>query len=267
MTRWVLAAALCFAGPVLAQSDVDMTIREVGRLLQTDRNDEAVDRLQALAADVTGAEQAKVGNALGYTLYSAGRLDEASKTLEEARDVARAEGDRATLIKTLNNLGLVEFARENLGAARESFEEAAALGSDYAREYLDIIDRQERAPAVGELTNAGVSAFYKGDHDAALESYSAALEIDPNNSRVLNLRGYVLLRQGDIDAAERDLARAVELDPTALIPRLNLLKVRCAAGSEALPPDLAPRNEDEAETYAGDGELARLCGDRLGQLM
>ena len=259
-----LAAAL--AAPGWAQ-DYNSVVKDAGRLIQQGKAAEAVPNLRSFAATAPVEDAARSANAIGFALYSSGDLDGAVRTLEAAIRLARAQSDDETLVKATNNLGVALFTRGDYPRAREVFNDAAGLGSDLAAEYLALLDTQINAQAVGDLTEKGVSAFFAKDLDAAMGFYDQALALDPDNSRVLNLRGYLHLRLKEIAAARTDLERAVALDPEGVIPRINLLKVTCAEDAAApLPPDLAPRTTDERETYNSDGELRRLCGDRLAAL-
>ena len=264
----ILLLVLWQGSDAVAQTAVERTIDEVGTLLESGDNTGAIDKLQSLEPQTRGADKARVTNALGYTLFSAGQEDAAAETLQQARALAEDAGDRETQIKASNNLGLLEFTRGNLSAARESFAKAAALDSGLAKEYLQIIERQERAEKAAALVNAGIEARLKGDFETAVRKYTEALALDPENPRILDFRGYARLRLNDIEGAREDLRRAVELRPNAVLARLNLLKVACAAEDGApLPAELAPRSPGETEIYAGDGELRRLCGRRLADLV
>ncbi len=243
-------------------------VKNAGRLIQEGKAAEAVPSLRSYAAMAPAEDAARNANAIGFALFSAGDLDGAIRTLEAAVRLAREQSDGETLVKATNNLGVALFTRGDYGRAREVFTEAAGLGSQLAIDYLGLLDTQMSAQEVGDLTEKGVAAFFAKDLDGAMGFYDQALALDPDNSRVLNLRGYLHLRRQEIGPARTDLERAVALDAEGVIPRINLLKVACAEDPAAPPPaGLAPRTPDEADTYRGDGELARLCGDRLTALL
>ncbi|QDV00110.1 photosystem I assembly protein Ycf3 [Planctomycetes bacterium Pla86] len=59
----------------------------------------------------------------------------------------------------------------------------------------------------------GIKAFGAGDHAAAVEHYDRALEIDPDNTEVLNAKSMSLMNLERFDEAIAVGQRVVELDP------------------------------------------------------
>lgn len=253
----------------LAQTDIQRTIQGVGDLLQQGESKAAIEQLHSLGESAEGVDRARVSNALGYTLFSAGKEQEALVELEAARALAERENDHETLVKATNNLGLVHFTLGDLSAAREAFNESAAMGSGFARDYLGLIDRQEQSVAARALIDEGVRAVrYEQDFATAEKKYTEALEIDPENAEALDFRGYARFRLGDLDAAAADLERALSLQPERPLTKLNRLKVYCAREPRRpIPSDLGPATDEEASIFSKDGELFRVCGERLDRLL
>ena len=73
--------------------------------------------------------------------------------------------------------------------------------------------------------NAGVAAEKRGDLDAALGSYTRALdsaELTKENQTIAYLnRGLVYGRRGDYDAALRDFNAALRLNPNSVLAYYN----------------------------------------------
>ncbi|HEX5960136.1 MAG TPA: tetratricopeptide repeat protein [Rhodanobacteraceae bacterium] len=60
----------------------------------------------------------------------------------------------------------------------------------------------------------GYCDYYgRGDYDAALKAFAAALALRPNDAEALAAHGYIERRQGRLDAASASLQRAFALDP------------------------------------------------------
>jgi tetratricopeptide (TPR) repeat protein len=121
-------------------------------------------------------------------------------------NVSGAHGIVQALVRSLPNsatiqteLGLLELRRKNLGAARSAFEKALTIEPDFldALNALTRIDLQKSKPA-------------------ARARIDAAVERNPQNTRILVLAAstYAVLR--DFPRAELLLKRAIEADPSNL---------------------------------------------------
>jgi lipoprotein NlpI len=69
----------------------------------------------------------------------------------------------------------------------------------------------ERVRAVA-FYNRGNALAAKGDNDAAIADYDAAIKLDPKNARAFNNRGTVYRDKGDAEHAMSDFAAAVKLN-------------------------------------------------------
>jgi tetratricopeptide (TPR) repeat protein len=76
---------------------------------------------------------------------------------------------------------------------------------------------------------AGILADARRDTNA-LEDYSKAVELAPNNVRFLNMKGLFLLTRSQLTDAAKDFAKAVELDPKYVQAYNNLGLVKLAEG-------------------------------------
>ncbi len=64
-----------------------------------------------------------------------------------------------------------------------------------------------------ELLYEGNALYNKGEHDKAINCYTKAIEISPNNAKGYNLRGGAKYDLGDIKGAIIDYNRVLEIDP------------------------------------------------------
>jgi tetratricopeptide (TPR) repeat protein len=104
------------------------------------------------------------------------------------------------------------------------------------------VQKQELESAKAELTriNAandqirlGVSYFYSKDYSAAIAAYDKAIELDPTNVVVLDLKGYCLLRAGDPQEAIGVLKQAIAVKPTYVWAHYDLALAHWAGGDES----------------------------------
>jgi Flp pilus assembly protein TadD len=68
----------------------------------------------------------------------------------------------------------------------------------------------------------GVIADTRGEHAAAVEHFSTALELRPRTASILSNRGYSYYMAEDFTAAERDFAAAISADASYDQARRNL---------------------------------------------
>ena len=79
-------------------------------------------------------------------------------------------------------------------------------------------------------TNRGVELKQKGDLDAALKDYDAALTLNPNDFFAFNNRANVRRDKGDIPGAISDYTEAVRLEPAYAAAYVNRGLVQERAG-------------------------------------
>ena len=98
-------------------------------------------------------------------------------------------------------------------AALELIAEAEAAFSALARDF----------PALsGALTNLGILHAQARDRDAALQSFSRAVEANPDNAVALNWLGVLYRESGDHARAEQAYRRALAAQPQYAPAQLNL---------------------------------------------
>jgi tetratricopeptide (TPR) repeat protein len=131
-----------------------------------------------------------------------------------------------------------------------------------AREALDASRRASQAIAI--------NLFHRGEHARAIKAYDEALQYDPRNAYVLNLKGYAQFKMNDIDSAENTLEHAVEIDPAYAWSYFDLARVRCAQGdlTNARSAALSALQHSPGirSQMVSDGEFLRLCRPLLRDL-
>lgn len=94
--------------------------------------------------------------------------------------------------------GQDHFRRQNYGLAEESFRKAVEARSDSATAWLGL------AASLDQL----------GRFTVADKAYDQLIELEGNNAKVLNNRGYSFLLRGDYNKARQYLNRAQNIDPS-----------------------------------------------------
>ncbi len=108
-------------------------------------------------------------------------------------------------LRVRSDRALQEIARLNQ-SLQQSGAQAAQL-SDQIR-YLE----NTRRLSASELSQQGMAALISNDNTGALQAYSNALELDPENTANLTNRGIVYARLGDHKKAVEDYSQALKND-------------------------------------------------------
>jgi hypothetical protein len=109
----------------------------------------------------------------------------------------------------------------------------------------------------------GVRLFKMGEYQQAIQYYDKILRVDPNNSRIINYKGYSLYRWGKYEEAEKVLSQGIISDPHDVLMRLNLAKTYCKLGKNAdasrvLFKEL-PLSDKQKQFVCNDGEFTNAC--------
>ena len=190
-------------------------------------------------ACTSGNFAAHVG--LGGFFRVHGRLDEAIVQYREALEITPDD------VETLNNLGNVLAMKGEDQAAIAQFHRALAIQPGFADTYVNLGNvlthgRPDEAIALGRkaleiapnnakiLNNLGKALAIKGADDAAIAQYQKALEIQPDYADVHFNLGNRLLKQGKLDEAAAHFRKAVEINPADADARNNLGRVLLLKG-------------------------------------
>ena len=91
-------------------------------------------------------------------------------------------------------------------------------------------EREERRARASRSFAEGNALWARGEYEAAIASFETALELDPDNTLILNNLGTAWIQAERPDRAVAVLRRAVELDPSYSRAYLNLGTALYAAG-------------------------------------
>ena len=169
-------------------------------------------------------------NLLGYSRLELGEVDAGVKALRQAvaLDPRYAEA-RYNLAFGLWAAGEKQAAAEELELAFElepELRRKAERDPKY-RAVRDYIEKNAVTATAATQDEAafierGVTEAQQGNWDAAVELYDRALEANPTNAEVLDIKGYALYRGKRYREAVVTLKRAVEESPDAALAHLNL---------------------------------------------
>jgi cytochrome c-type biogenesis protein CcmH/NrfG len=114
-----------------------------------------------------------------------------------------------------------------------------------------------------QYVTQGINLYHSGNYRAAVKAYDAALQLDPKNPYILDLKGYSLFKQKDFTNAISALQSSVTLQPDYAWGYFDLARVYCAEkqfdlASQSIKSAVQIRPELK-DYMAKDGEFLRLC--------
>ncbi len=171
--------------------------------------DAAIEEMQAAINLDPGGAQARV--LLVLTQLRNGELERAAAV---AGDLVARMPDSPI---AHNLSGAVDFAKDNLAAARGSFETAIRLDPAFAPAQVNLGRLNER----------------EGEFGAAKGNYEAVLERDPLSVVAMSAIAELELKQGRVAEAEHWLEKAAQSDERSIAPRLFLVRVHLDRGDSA----------------------------------
>lgn len=86
------------------------------------------------------------------------------------------------------------------------------------------------AGAASEQIRLGVIQYHAKNYEGAVASYDKAIELDPMNPIVYDLKGYSQLRNGEVQKAVETLQRSIEIDPSYVWSHYDLALAYWASG-------------------------------------
>jgi tetratricopeptide (TPR) repeat protein len=109
----------------------------------------------------------------------------------------------------------------------------------------------------------GINYYHAGRYHQAIKAYDQALELDPENAYIANLKGYSLFKVKQYEDAIDAMKLSVEIDPTYAWGYFDLARVLCAktdfSSAKQAIREALERQQDLRETMLSDGEFTRLC--------
>jgi protein O-GlcNAc transferase len=153
-------------------------------------------------------ENATSWNRLGVVQWRTGALDAASRSYQQALELANRQKDYRTIATAMGNLGTIHYARRNLDRARELHENSLRI-------WVSLGDKSSMA---ANYCNLGIIYAADGDHRRADAACKMALALNQalNNEKGMardyhNLGSFYLMR-GDLDHAEAMHYRSLALE-------------------------------------------------------
>lgn len=98
------------------------------------------------------------------------------------------------------------------------------------KQSLDSMRTELARSTASELVRIGVTHYNARNYAAAISAYDRAIELDPANAVIYDLRGYSLLRGGNLPRALESLNRSIELDPKYIWSHYDLALAYWATG-------------------------------------
>ncbi len=89
----------------------------------------------------------------------------------------------------------------------------------------DLLEGQKRAPKADTYYLMALSDTRKGNIEGAQKAIRTGLQINPRNTRLINLQGAILARQGRLAEARRMFLNVLQLDPEDKYARASLQAV------------------------------------------
>jgi tetratricopeptide (TPR) repeat protein len=101
------------------------------------------------------------------------------------------------------------------------------------RQIDDVRTQLKRSRAASEYIRIGIDNYHARKYADAVAAYDRAIELDPMNPVIFDLKGYSLLRNGEYQKAVETLKRSIEIDPTYIWGHYNLSLTYWAAGDRS----------------------------------
>jgi tetratricopeptide (TPR) repeat protein len=145
-------------------------------------------------------------------------------------------GDPDNAIRDYEKVATNGFARDDIKDARDRITGLRAVKDELAR-----LEAEARAnPGESSLIiEMGKMQYGNAMFDEAVDTWTAAVEIDPENAELRNYLGKVILERGRPEEAAKHLQKAIELDPTHAMAYYNL----------AVAEDILGKSADAKESY------------------
>jgi Flp pilus assembly protein TadD len=169
----------------------------------------------------------------------------------------------------------IAAARTRIEALDAEERNAQARIAKLQAQTTELTDSLEGARKATPILSSAINAFHRREYSQAVRHYNEALQFNPGDPYIYNLKSYSQFRGGDLDGAVQTLTRGLELDPTYDWGYLDLARYQCATGS----PEAALATVKRALTSRGttiraairffsnnDGEFRRLCASILKDL-
>lgn len=220
---------------------------------------EQIKMYEKAEADLTAAFKVqpfdpKVYADRGYFYLRRGRLKEAlddfvAGSRADPKDPMYLYGGGRVLVAAKDDTNAIKFYNEAMQIAPREVKLIVARAEAYLRlhQYQEAATDYDQAIAFGlkereqryfGFTGRGYASLMLSDFGSAARYFSRALEVSPDSSNVLLLRGYAYERQGARDLALRDYERASKgvSDTTQVANGMERLRAAVPAAGGGVPP-------------------------------
>jgi tetratricopeptide (TPR) repeat protein len=154
-------------------------------------------------------------------------------------------GDPDSAIKDFEKVAMYGFARDDIRDARDRITRIRMLKDELARVESEVRSKPDDPELRIEL---GKAQYNNGMVQAAIETWTKAVELDPENAAGRNFLGKSLIESGQLAEAAEHLRAAIDSDPTLSIAYYNL----------AIVEDMLGNKTDALELYAKYIELVPM---------
>lgn len=187
---------------------------------------------------------------LGSVVVAAALWIAVSKLQSIEADVTRFE-ERAEILRVKN---------ENLELANEK----------HTKESQKLLKEVSSLRFALSASRDAIAAFHARDYKGAVSLYEAALDADPDNAYVINLKAYSFFKLGKLSDAIATQEFGLRIDPGYTWGLFDLARFQCAAGdveaaSKSIGEAIA-REERFRQLALQDGEFSRLCSSLVQEL-
>lgn len=135
----------------------------------------------------------------------------------------------------------------------------------------ELTGAREATPALIE----GINAFHRRQYRLAIARYDEALQLNPGDPYIYNLKSYSQFKAGYLIGAAATISKSLELEPAYDWGYFDLARYQCAMGAETAAVDtlraaIARRGSSVKALahvfFVDDGEFRRVCASVLPQM-
>lgn len=166
-----------------------------------------------------------------------------------------------TLVQTRQEL------EQQVSNLRHEYNEKKVEVQTYQEQLSQQQLRLSKAREAVSLVSQAINFYHAHRYDEAVVTYDRALELDPENPFIHNLKGYSLFKAKKHNESVLEQKKAIDLDHNFAWAYFDMARAHCAGGQFAQAKHAIEKalelRPDLKTTMKEDGEFQRLCG-KLG---